>query len=90
MRITNAYFVPDAQLLAALQAAAQRGVDVTLILPSQTDSWLAFHAEFGAQVQAMFDKDLAQSQRISLEDWERRGIDLRVKELLARVWAYWL
>ncbi len=150
VRITNAYFVPDTQLLAALQAAAQRGVDVSLILPSQTDSWLAFHAgrryyarllqsgvkiferhgvilhsktalidgvwstigstnldwrsflhnyeinavvlgaEFGAQVQAMFDKDLAQSQRITLEAWQRRGVDLRVKELMARVWAYWL
>ena len=150
VRITNAYFVPDAQLLAALQAAAQRGVDVALILPSQTDSWLTFHAgrrfyaqllqsgvkiferrgvilhsktalidgvwstigstnldwrsflhnyeinvvllgtEFGAQVQAMFDKDLAQSQRITLQAWQRRRIDLRVMELAAGIWAYWL
>lgn len=42
--ITNAYFAPDPALLAALVAAAARGVDVQLILPSQTDSWLLFHA----------------------------------------------
>ncbi len=150
VRITNAYFVPDPQLLAALEAAAQRGVDVTLILPSRTDSWLVFHAgrnyyarllragvkiferrgvilhaktalvdgvwatvgstnldwrsflhnhelnavvlgvEFGQQVQAMFDKDLAESDAIMLESWQRRGIDLRVKELFARAWEYWL
>ncbi len=42
--LTNAYFVPDPQLLAALMDAAARGVDVKLILPSQTDSWLVFHA----------------------------------------------
>jgi cardiolipin synthase len=42
--ITNAYFVPDPQLKEALKAAAARGVDVKLVLPSSTDSWLVFHA----------------------------------------------
>ena len=44
VHLTNAYFVPDPQLLAALMAAAARGVDVRLILPGHTDSWLVFHA----------------------------------------------
>jgi cardiolipin synthase len=150
VNITNAYFAPDPQLLDALEAAARRGVDVTLILPSQTDSWLVFHAgrnyydrllqagvkiherrgvilhsktalidgvwatvgstnldwrsflhnyelnavvlgaAFGQQVQAMFDKDLAASEIITLEQWRRRALDLRVKEWFARVWEYWL
>jgi cardiolipin synthase len=150
VHLTNAYFVPDPQLLAALEAAARRGVDVALILPSQTDSWLVFHAgrghyeellragvkiherrgailhsktalidgvwatvgstnldwrsflhnhelnavvlgtEFGAQLQAMFAKDLAASDAITLEQWERRPLQLRLKELLARAWEYWL
>jgi len=42
--LTNAYFVPDPQLLAALQAAAARGVDVRVVLPGRTDSALVFHA----------------------------------------------
>lgn len=42
--ITNAYFVPDPQLLNALLDAAGRGVDVRLILPSYSDSAAAFHA----------------------------------------------
>lgn len=148
--ITNAYFAPDPQLLAALEAAVGRGVDVKLILPSQTDSWLVFHAgrayydrllrggvriferrgvilhaksvlidgvwatvgstnldwrsflhnhelnavvlgsEFGAQMQAMFDKDLAGSEEINLKQWKRRTLDLRIKELFGRVWEYWL
>ena len=150
INITNAYFAPDPQLLDALEAAARRGVSVTLILPSQTDSWLVFHAgrnyyewllragikiherrgvvlhsktalidgvwatigstnldwrsflhnyelnavvlgpDFGKQVQAMFDKDLAASDAITLEAWQRRALDLRVKEWFARVWEYWL
>jgi cardiolipin synthase len=42
--ITNAYFVPDPQLTNALIAAAGRGVDVRLILPSTTDSRSAAYA----------------------------------------------
>ena len=150
VHLTNAYFAPDPQLLAALEAAAGRGVAVVLILPSQTDSWLVFHAgrsyytqllragvriherrgvvlhsktalidgvwttvgstnldwrsflhnhelnavvlgvEFGRQVQAMFDKDLAASDAITLEQWERRPLHQRLQESLSRIWAYWL
>lgn len=38
--ISNPYFVPDQQLLAALVACARRGVDTTLILPALNDSLL--------------------------------------------------
>ncbi|MBS1214754.1 MAG: cardiolipin synthase, partial [Proteobacteria bacterium] len=42
--LTNAYFVPDPQLLKSLTDAAQRNVEVKLVLPSHTDSWAVFHA----------------------------------------------
>ena len=42
--LTNAYFVPDPQLLKSLSDAAGRGVDVKLILPSHSDSEIVFHA----------------------------------------------
>jgi cardiolipin synthase len=42
--LTNAYFVPDPQLIEALKDAAKRGVDVRIILPSHTDFWAVFHA----------------------------------------------
>jgi len=44
VHLTNAYFVPDPQLLAALTDAAKRGVEVKLLLPSHSDSALVFHA----------------------------------------------
>ena len=150
VHLTNAYFVPDPQLLAALTDAAQRGVDVRIILPSNTDFWLVFHAgrsyyakllvagvkiyerrdvllhsktalidgvwstigstnldwrsflhndevnavilgqEFGAQMAAMFNADLAASDAITLESWTRRPLGNRVKEITARLWEYWL
>ncbi len=148
--LTNAYFAPDPQLLDALEAAARRGVDVKLILPSQTDSWLVFHAgrnyyarllragvkiferrgvvlhsktalidgvwatvgstnldwrsflhnhelnavvlgsAFGKQVAAMFVKDLAASDAITLAQWQQRPLGPRLKEFFARIWEYWL
>ena len=42
--LTNAYFVPDPQLLDALTGAAGRGVDVRLVLPGKSDSGPVFHA----------------------------------------------
>ena len=38
--LTIAYFVPHPELVEALKAAAARGVDVRMVLPSKTDSWL--------------------------------------------------
>jgi cardiolipin synthase len=148
--LTNAYFVPDPQLLKALTDAAARGVDVRLILPSQSDSELVFHAgrahytslleggvklferkgallhsktavidgvwstvgstnldwrsfldndevnavilgrEFAGKMNHVFANDLAASQAIDLESWERRPLMFRLKEWMASVWRRWL
>ena len=42
--LTNAYFAPNRQLRKAMIAAARRGVDVRLIVPSFTDSGLILYA----------------------------------------------
>ena len=144
--LTNAYFVPDPQLLKSLIAAAARGVDVKLILPSHSDSSVVFHAgrshytsllkggvkiyerggellhaktavidgawstvgstnldwrsfldndevnavilgrEFAMKMQAVFATDLAASQAIDLEHWQRRPLEFRLKEWMARLW----
>lgn len=42
--LTTPYFVPDNSLLTALKSAAQRGVQVTLILPDKNDSKLVAYA----------------------------------------------
>jgi cardiolipin synthase len=44
IHLTNAYFIPDDQMLKAITDAARRGVDVKIILPETTDSSLALHA----------------------------------------------
>lgn len=42
--ITHAYFAPSPELLDAMEEAAQRGVDVRLIVPAFTDSRIVLHA----------------------------------------------
>jgi cardiolipin synthase len=42
--ITDAYFAPDHQMLHALEHAARRGVDVRLLLPSQSDELMIVSA----------------------------------------------
>jgi len=43
--------------------------------------------EFGQKMQAMFTKDLAASEAILAESWERRPLPFRFKEWMARVWG---
>jgi cardiolipin synthase A/B len=45
IHMTNSYFIPDDQIAKALTAAAERGVDVKIILPGITDSQLALYAQ---------------------------------------------
>ncbi len=42
--MTTPYFVPDEATLTALQSAARRGVEVTLVLPEKVDSLLVRYA----------------------------------------------
>lgn len=148
--LTNAYFVPDPQLVKSLTDAARRGVDVRLILPSRSDSWTVLYAgrshytkllragvkiyerrsavmhsktasidgvwstigstnldwrsflhndevnaeilgrDFARQMDAMFAKDLAESNAIDLDHWRHRGVVPRLKEWLAQLAEYWL
>ncbi len=45
IHMTNSYFIPDVQIVKALTDAAERGVDVKILLPGTTDSQLALYAQ---------------------------------------------
>ena len=45
IHMTNSYFIPDGQIVKALTDAAERGVDVKILLPGTTDSQLALYAQ---------------------------------------------
>jgi cardiolipin synthase A/B len=77
--LTNAYFVPDPQLMKALVDAAARGVDVRLILPGRSDSSAAFYAG-----RSHYSELLEAGVKI----YERRGALLHAKTALVDgVWS---
>jgi cardiolipin synthase len=77
--ITNAYFVPDPQLLKALIDAARRGVDVRLVLPGHSDSAAAFHAGRSYYTQLL---------EAGVKVYERRGALLHAKTAIVDgVWS---
>jgi cardiolipin synthase len=45
VHLTNAYFIPDDQIIEAFADAARRSVDVKIIVPAKTDSKLALQAQ---------------------------------------------
>jgi cardiolipin synthase len=46
--------------------------------------------DFAGQMEAMFKRDLDDSEAISLEKWERRSLGERMKEIFSRSIGYWL
>ena len=42
--ITTPYFIPNEQIITALQVAGKSGVDVRILIPKVSDSWTAKHA----------------------------------------------
>src|SRR5690606_362659 len=46
VRITTPYFIPNEQLTSALVIAAANGIEVELILPAKSDSFVVQHASF--------------------------------------------
>lgn len=146
VHLTMAYFAPGDVMVQALCEAAQRGVQVQLILPSVSDFKPVLHAgrsyytqllaagvqvnefadavlhaktavidgvwstvgssnldwrsftlnhevnavvlgdDFGRDMEAMFQRDLTASQRITPEAWAQRGVGQRLLQWGARLW----
>jgi cardiolipin synthase A/B len=79
IHLTNAYFVPDDQIMDALIDAARRGVDIKIILPATTDSSLVLNA-----AQYNYSKLLKAGVKI----FERRNALLHAKTaVIDDVWS---
>jgi cardiolipin synthase len=65
-------------------------LDWRSFLHNQEVNAVVLGANFAAQMKAAFERDLAGSNPITLEQWERRSLAARMKQGLARMWEYWL
>jgi cardiolipin synthase len=47
-------------------------------------------SDFATEMEALFQKDVANSNQILLDQWKKRHLGERMKEWLARLLQYWL
>ena len=79
IHLTNAYFVPDKQILKAFADAAMRGVDVKIILPATTDSQLVLNAA---------RHNYSELLKAGVKIYERRNVVLHAKTaVIDGVWS---
>jgi len=150
IHLTNAYFIPDDQILAALSDAARRGVDVKMIVAGTSDSAVVVNAarynyaellqagvkiyerhnallhaktaiidgvwstvgstnldywslssndevnvivlnrEFALKMEEMFAMDLAESDQIEWNQWQKRPVLQKIKEAFSHIFVRWL
>jgi cardiolipin synthase len=55
--ITTPYFIPNDEIIMALQIAARSGIEVKLLIPDESDSWIAKHAT-NAYLQRLFNANI--------------------------------
>ena len=65
-------------------------LDWRSFLHNQEVNAVVLGTDFGARMRASFDRDLADSRAITLEEWRRRPLSDRMKEAFSRLWEYWL
>jgi cardiolipin synthase A/B len=61
----------------------------SVVFNNEVDA-IVLGTETASQVQALLDRDMANSVPITLQAWQRRSSDERVHELGARLWQYWM
>jgi cardiolipin synthase A/B len=43
-----------------------------------------------SQVEAMLERDMADCRPVTLQAWQQRPFDERMREIGARLWEYWM
>ena len=55
--LTTPYFIPNDEFIMALQIASRSGIEVKLLIPDESDSWIAKHAT-NSYLQRLFDANI--------------------------------
>ncbi len=61
----------------------------SVVFNNEVDA-IVLGTDTASQVQALLERDMANSVPITLQDWRQRSLDERVHELGARLWQYWM
>jgi cardiolipin synthase A/B len=61
----------------------------SVVFNNEVDA-IVLGADTASQVQALIDRDVANSVPITLQEWQRRPFNERMREVGARLWQYWM
>ncbi len=65
-------------------------MDLWSFLRNDEVNAIVLGTDFATEMEAMFAKDIAESNQIDLEQWKKRPLGERMKEWIARLLQYWL
>jgi cardiolipin synthase len=61
----------------------------SVVFNNEVDA-IVLGTDTASQVQALLQRDMADSRQILLQHWQDRSLEERVRELRARLWQYWM
>jgi cardiolipin synthase len=65
-------------------------LDMRSFLHNDEINAVVLSTEFAAKMDALFERDLRESNEITAENWSKRGIRQRMREWAVRLFEYWL
>ncbi len=65
-------------------------LDMRSFLHNDELNAVILNVDFAEKMEALFQRDLRDSDQIMLESWRQRGIGQKMKEWAVRVLEYWL
>ncbi|HJV74514.1 MAG TPA: cardiolipin synthase [Noviherbaspirillum sp.] len=65
-------------------------LDMRSFLHNDEINAVVLNIEFAGRMEALFQRDLQESVEITAEQWKKRGLQQRLREWAARIFAYWL
>lgn len=65
-------------------------LDIRSFMHNDEINAVVLNADFAAQMEALFQRDIASSHEVTAEEWRGRGLGERMKEWGVRLFQYWL
>ncbi|HEX7650282.1 MAG TPA: cardiolipin synthase [Noviherbaspirillum sp.] len=65
-------------------------LDIRSFMHNDEINAVVLNTDFAAQMEALFQRDIASSHEVTAEEWRERGLGERMKEWGVRLFQYWL
>ena len=73
-----------------LSTVGSTNLDYWSLLSDDEVNAVILSHEFAAEMEKMFDRDLAESDQIQLDKWGKRSLWQKIKETYAHLFSHWM